>query len=295
MPDASPLPETSSAHPVGALRRRWLFGGDEAAWDVLAAGMADDPTAAVPWPIAAVGPPTEPGDRVLLWRRGAGGGVAALCEVVDEEQPPAVSADGRIMSAVKLRVVRALARPIPATRLAREDVLRPVAFFDLLRVNDHRLTPEQDRAFDEVLADWDATEPDDQPHEACEVRVPAHLVPLVTELIESLDGRDAPRPSRPGASGSAGARAPRRARAPRADLVELRARLDAMCQERGTDEFTASDLAQALGIEVDRARTRLRALVDAGLAEATGETVPPRDAEGRPTRGRPQSLHRRVP
>jgi hypothetical protein len=201
------------------------------------------------------------------------------------------------MSAVKLRVVRALARPIPATRLAREDVLRPVAFFDLLRVNDHRLTPEQDRAFDEVLADWDATESqdpdptasasDDPAAGATEVRVPDHLVPLVTELIDSLDGRTAPP--------SARATRPRRARAPRADLGLLRSQLDEMCRTRGSDEFTASDLAEALGIEVDKARTRLRSLVDAGIAQPTGTTVPQRDAEGRPTRGRPQSLHRRVP
>jgi DNA-binding transcriptional ArsR family regulator len=278
------------------IRRGWVFGGDERAWDVLADAMVRDPAAAVPWPISAVGPSTEPGDRVLLWRSGADGGIAAVCEVVDEEEPPVVTPDGRRMSSVRLRVHRALARPIPATRLARVDVLRPIAFFDLLRVPDHRLTPEQDRAIDDLMAEELVEAPDDE--SMATIRIPSRILPLVEELVEALDGGERrPAPPTPRAP-----RAPRMRTTPtvRADAAgrrgpapeRLAAELAGLGAPFADDAFTSAELASALGVDVSAARSRLRALTEAGLVEETDRGGPRRDADGRPMRGRPPTRYR---
>jgi hypothetical protein len=281
-----------------ALRRGWVFGGDEDAWDALAAAIVRDPAAAVPWPISAVGPSTEPGDRVLLWRSGAEGGIAAICEVVDEEEPPVVTPDGRRMSSVRLRVHRALARPVPATRLARIDVLRPIAFFDLLRVADHRLTPEQDRALDEVLAEEVLDEPDVE--EMATIRIPSRILPLVEELVEALDGGPRRGPGRPGGTARTPGPAhpppsvPRAPRTPRQarDATALLRTIAALGPAFADDAFTTAELAAALGIDVGTARNRLRTLTDAGLVVEAARGEPRRDADGNPLRGRPPTRYR---
>lgn len=278
-----------------ALRRGWVFGGDEDAWDVLADAIVRDPAAAVPWPISAVGPSTEPGDRVLLWRSGAAGGIAAVCEVVDEEEPPVVTPDGRRMSSVRLRVHRALARPVPATRLARIDVLRPIAFFDLLRVADHRLTPEQDRALDEVLAEDSLDVPDED--EMATIRIPSRILPLVEELVEALDGGPRRAPGRPPrAAAASGATSAPRAPRPRSgtDAPALLRSLVALGPAFADEAFTTAELASALGVDVGTARNRLRVLSEAGLVAEAGRGEPRRDADGNPLRGRPPTRYRVV-
>lgn len=299
---AAAFPPEPGSSPAPTIRRRWMFGGDEAAWDALAAAIAVDPAAAVPWPISAVGPSTEPGDRVVLWRSGAEGGIAALCEVVDEEEPPTVGPDGRLRSSVRLRVQRALARPIPATRVARVEVLRPIAFFDLLRVADHRLTPEQDRAVDDLLAE--DVEPEALDDTMATIRIPRRIQPLVEELVEALDG--GPRRATPvdgldrvrsvaprGTDGSA--RASRSARAtPRSSTTAL-ADQAATLRARGDGEpFTATEFGTLFGVDVAGARARLKALVEAGLVEEAGRATPVREADGRARRGRPPTLYRLV-
>lgn len=292
--DVGALPADPGPAP---LRRGWVFGGDEAAWDALADAIVRDPAAAVPWPISAVGPSTEPGDRVLLWRSGAEGGIAAVCEVVDEEEPPVVTADGRRMSSVRLRVHRALARPVPATRLARVDVLRPIAFFDLLRVADHRLTPEQDRAIDEVLAEDALDVADDET--MATIRIPSRILPLVEELVEALDGgprRSAPAPRRPSVTSptgptSNGTRAPRRRGT---DPAVLLGEVVALGGDFASGTFTTAELAEHLGVDVGTARTRLRTLTEADLVAEADRGEPRRDANGNPLRGRPPTRYRIV-
>lgn len=293
-------------------RRRWVFRGDEVAWDALMASIVRDPSAPVSWPIAATGPSVEEGDHVLLWRSGGGGGIAALCEVTDTEEPPTVGPDGRLASSVKVRVLRALPHPIPALRLAADDVLRPVAFLDLLRLSDHRLTAAQDAALDALLASWppdaataDAADgtsrgPDadaetetaaDAPSSPrrgrarLKVTVPRSLVPLVEELVAAMD------PGRPAARGRATASSTARRRA--AALAPDDARSVTEHLRRAFDDrpFTTAELAELLGLGAAAARGRLASLVDAGLVERAPGGGGLRAADGTPLRGRPPTRY----
>ena len=74
----------------------------------------------------------------------------------------------------------------------------------------------------------------------------------------------------------------------------LAAELVALGSPFADDAFTSAVLASALGVDVSAARSRLRALIEAGLVEETGRGGPRRDGDGRPIRGRPPTRYRLV-
>ena len=60
----------------------------------------------------------------------------------------------------------------------------------------------------------------------------------------------------------------------------------------GRRRFTVRELADALRLEPEQARAVVRRLCDAGDAVRTDELAQYVDANGRPTRGRPQHVYR---
>jgi hypothetical protein len=136
------MQQDSSSDPTVTVpaRPRWLFRGRPGAWDALVAALTEDPSHPARWPIAPSGPAIVVGDAILLWRSGRGGGIAALCTVVEE--PEAVLRPGVAPEVVVgVRIDRALSVPIAPATLVRDPVLRPLAFMDLLDESERRVTP----------------------------------------------------------------------------------------------------------------------------------------------------------
>lgn len=284
-------PPDVPAHP------RWLFRGRPGAWDVLAASIAEDPTRPVRWPIAPSGPSMDVGDAVLLWRAGRGGGIAARCTVVDE--PEAVPRPGAAPEVVvALRIERAYHHPIAPATLARDELLRPLAFMDLLDETERRVTPAQAEALAALVAERDRSATDDPDDVRLDARthvpVPVRLLPLVEELLVAL-GADAPAPAPslparrvlvdPALDGGADA-----APSTPTDLQVTQA--EEVARTHGADPFTVDDVAKVWHTGVGTARSRIERLIDSGLVERAG-TLRPEDRPGvRPARGRPPVLYR---
>jgi hypothetical protein len=274
---------------------RWVFRGDDAALDVLAATIASDPSAPVPWPIAPSGPSMALGDGVLLWRSGRGGGVVAACTVVDE---PVASVDptGAPRVTVDVRIDRAFGRPLAPAELLTTTVLRPLAFLDLHEATELRLTAAQQAALaalvsarDAAAADADpAAAPDDAADAAADravtVRVPGPLVPVVEELLARL-GADAP------AAGTSRGRVGAAAAAPSEASDLQRDQTAALTAAHGSDPFTVDLAAAAWRTGVGTARSRMERLVEVGLVARAG-TLRSGAGDGRPSRGRPPVLYR---
>ena len=281
----------------GRVRPRWLFRGRPGAWDALAAVLLEDPSQPARWPIAPSGPSMDVGDAVLLWRSGRGGGIAALCTVVDEPeaearpgQPPEVF--------VRLRIERAYAHPIAPATLARVPLLRPLAFMDLLDETERRVTPVQEDALAALVAERElagSSDPDDVSLEArTSVPVPVRLLPLVEELLVAL-GADEPAPapsapSRPAAMDAASA-SDSPAAAPEPTEMQL-AQAAEVERAHGAETFTVDDVAKVWRTGVGTARSRIDRLVDSGLMERAGTLRSEERPGGRPTRGRPPVLYR---
>lgn len=280
---------------------RWLFRGRDGAWDVLAASVAEDPSRPVRWPIAPSGPSIAVGDAVLLWRAGRGGGIAARCTVVEEPEAHP-RPDGPPEVVVTLRIDRAFHHPVAPATLARDPLLRPLAFMDLLDETERRVTPAQEEALAALLAARDAdgsNDPDGVAREArTSVPVPVRLLPLVTELLTAL-GADDPAPAPAPARGdrtvaadvvlAAGTANDAATSAP-TDLQVAQA--EALARAHGTATFTVDDAAGVWRTGVGTARSRVDRLVDAGLMVRAG-TLRPEDRPGvRPARGRPPVLYR---
>jgi hypothetical protein len=316
-PDAQPRmgPEVSDA---ARPRPRWLFRGRPGAWDTLVAALAEDPTRTVWWPIAPSGPSMATGDAVLLWRSGRGGGIAALCSVVEE--PDARPRPGQAPEVVVgLRILRAYAHPIAPATLARSALLRPLAFMDLLDETERRVTPAQEEALATLVAERERSASDDPDdvslEERASVPVPVRLLPLVEELLVAL-GADDPAPPRalPHAAPSAmpgvvpGASAPS---APQRDVAtaddaavlaeadtaatptELQIAQAAEVEDAlGEATFTVDDVAKVWHTGVGTARSRVDRLVDSGLVARAGLLRSEERPGGRPTRGRPPVLYR---
>jgi hypothetical protein len=281
-------------------RPRWLFRGRPGAWDALAAVLVEDPTQPARWPIAPSGPSMAVGDAVLLWRSGRGGGIAALCTVVDE--PEAEARPGQRPEVfVRLRIERAYAHPIAPATLARDPLLRPLAFMDLLDETERRVTPAQEEALARLVTEREraaADDPDDVSLESrTSVPVPVRLLPLVEELLVAL-GADEPAPApssppRPAAAATDaatdvsgdGAAAP-------TDLQVAQA--EEVARTHGPDTFTVDDAATVWRTGVGTARSRIDRLVDSGLVERAGTLRSEERPGGRPTRGRPPVLYRLV-
>lgn len=282
---------------------RWLFRGDGDAWDVLAASLAADPTAPCPWPIAPSGPSMQPGDGVLLWRGGRGGGVAASCTVRSE--PEAVrTADGALRIVVLLHVDRAYARPISPAALLRDPALRPLAFMDLLEMTEHRVTAAQEAALARLVAARDrpdaAADPDDLHEErSTTLRVPVRLVGIVEELLVRLGADEAPpaptgprpRPlpdtvGSPLGSGAESETLP--ATAPTAAQLE---QAEQLALAHGTGPFTIDAVAATWRTGIGTARSRIERLVEVGLLRRAGTQRPLQTRAGSRTRGRPPVLY----
>ena len=287
-------------------RPRWLFRGRPGAWDALAATLAEDPTRTVSWPIAPSGPSMEVGDAVLLWRSGRGGGIAALCTVIEEPEaharpglPPEV--------VVGLRIVRAYAHPIAPATLARIPLLRPLAFMDLLDETERRVTPAQEEALAALVAEREravTSDPDDVAlEERASVPVPVRLLPLVEELLVAL-GADDPIPAPTGprrlpererhaataATGGDGAASDDGAGATPTELqITQAAEVEVAL---GAEAFTVDDVAQVWRTGVGTARSRIERLVESGLIVRTGILRSEERPGVRPTRGRPPVLYR---
>jgi hypothetical protein len=238
------------------------------------------------------------GDAVLLWRSGRGGGIAALCTVVEE--PEAEARPGRAPEVVVgLRIVRAYSHPIAPATLARDPLLRPLAFMDLLDETERRVTPAQEEALAALVVERErsaSTDPDDVSLESrTTIPVPVRLLPLVEELLVAL-GADEPvpapslpaRPARsvPATSGGAtehGSNTP----------TELQvAQAEEIARVHGRDPFTVDDVAKVWRTGVGTARSRIERLVDSGLLVRAGTLRPEERPGGRATRGRPPVLYR---
>jgi len=280
---------------------RWLFRGDADAWDTLAASLAADPTAPCPWPIAPSGPSMQPGDGVLLWRGGRGGGVAASC-TVDAEPEATRTADGRLRIVVLLHVDRAYARPISPAALLREPVLRPLAFMDLLETTEHRVTAAQEAALARLVAARDRPDappdPDDLHEEqTTTLRVPVRLVGIVEELLLRL-GADEPPPAPTGPRPRAiadldpldTARAIDAAASTAPTGTQLQ-HVEELAGTHGTEPFTIDAAAATWRTGIGTARSRIERLVEVGLLQRAGTLRPVQARSGSRTRGRPPVLY----
>ena len=275
-------------------RPRWLFRGRPGAWDALASRLAIDPTLPAEWPIAPSGPSMDVGDAVLLWRSGRGGGIAALCTVASE--PEAHLRPGHTPEVVVgLRIERAYAHPIAPATLARDPLLRPLAFMDLLDETERRVSPAQEEALARLVEARDrdaALDPDDvSREERASVAVPVRLLPLVEELLVALGADNpAPAPSAPRRTVEAAATAA--AHEPPVATELQRSLADEVAQVVGPTTFTVDEAAQVWRTGVGTARSRVDRLVDAGLMVRAG-TLAPEDRPGGPSsRGRPPVLYR---
>lgn len=275
---------------------RWLFRGRDGAWDVLAASIAEDPSRPVAWPIAPSGPSMAVGDAVLLWRSGRGGGIAARCTVVDEPLARPRS-DGPPEVVVTLRIDRAFHHPVAPATLARDPLLRPLAFMDLLDETERRVTPAQEEALAALLTARDAAEhadPDDVRSESrTSVPVPVRLLPLVEELLAALGADEpAPAPSGPARPATTPAASADHDDAPPAPTDLQVAQAEALARAHGAATFTVDDAAGVWRTGVGTARSRVDRLVESGLMVRAG-TLRPEDRPGvRPARGRPPVLYR---
>ena len=283
------------------LRPRWLFRGRPGAWDALVDTLAVDPGGTVRWPIAPSGPSMAVGDAVLLWRSGRDGGIAALCEVVDEPEavpqpsgPPAVE--------VGLRMVRAAARPISPATLVRDPLLRPLAFMDLLDETERRVSPAQEEALAALVRERDlqpsehpAPEDADAEDAALAVRetieVPVGLRPIVEELLVALGADEAAAPGAPAAPAARPAPS-----LPTPPAPQQSAQAEEVARAHGQGTFTVDDVAAVWRCGVGTARSRIDRLVDCGLVERAGTLRPDERPQerfaGRPKRGRPPVLYR---
>jgi hypothetical protein len=279
----------------GRVRPRWLFRGRPGAWDALAAVLLEDPSQPARWPIAPSGPSMEVGDAVLLWRSGRGGGIAALCTVVDE--PEAEARPGRPPEVyVRLRIERAYAHPIAPATLARVPLLRPLAFMDLLDETERRVTPAQEDALATLVAERElagSSDPDDVSLEArTSVPVPVRLLPLVEELLVAL-GADEPAPAPSAPSRPAVTTGATADDATASEPTELQLAQAAEVERvHGGSTFTVDDVAKVWRTGVGTARSRIDRLVDSGLMERAGTLRSEERPGGRPTRGRPPVLYR---
>jgi len=287
-------------------RPRWVFRGDDTAWDALADALARAPDRPVPWPIAPSGPSMDPGDRILLWRSGRGGGIAAAATVLSEPDA-ALDPDGRPRVTVEIRVDRALRTPLAPPRLLEEPSLRPLAFMDVLDATELRLNPAQQVALeqlferDQAAAGSDADRSDD-PGRSVSVEVPIALRDLVEELLVRLGARD-PSPPRPGlAAGRPVAATPSRTSASgptghddldRPEPSDTQHELaQAARAAHGTTPFTVDEVAVTWRTGVGTARSRIDRMLEVGLFERAG-TLRAEERPGvRPTRGRPPVLYR---
>lgn len=295
------------------LRPRWVFRGEDGAWDALTAQVMADPTAPAHWPIAPSGPSMAEGEQVLLWRAGRGGGIVASCTVVTEPEA-SVGEDGRPRVTVGLRIDRAHHHPIAPAALARIEVLRPLAFMDLLGDTERRLSLAQQDALAALVAARDRHDGSDDPDgvrlEAdATVRVPVRLLPVVEHLLAVLGAQDpAPSPSGPprrtvvppardlGLEDEDGVRPSGDAHSSDAELHEPSSQhltLVASVRAAHADApFTIDEVAQMWRTGIGTARSRIERLVEVGLIERAGTQRPTTTEAGRPTRGRPPVLYR---
>jgi hypothetical protein len=293
MQSAPPTGPSSEDRP----RPRWLFRGRPGAWDTLAAALTDDPSQPARWPIAPSGPSMAIGDAVLLWRSGRGGGIAALCTVVDE--PEAQTQPGRAPEVVvALRIERAYSHPIAPATLARDPLLRPLAFMDLLDETELRVTPAQEESLAALVAARErstSTDPDDVSlEERTSIPVPVRLLPLVEELLVALGADEpAPAPSFPARPATALAAAGDAATDTAAHPTALqREQADEVARVHGDETFTVDDVAKVWRTGVGTARSRVDRLVDSGLILRAGTLRPEARPGASPTRGRPPVLYR---
>jgi hypothetical protein len=295
------MQQDSSSDPTVTVpaRPRWLFRGRPGAWDAFVAALTEDPSHPARWPIAPSGPAIDVGDAILLWRSGRGGGIAALCTVVEE--PEAVLRPGVAPEVVVgVRIDRALSVPIAPATLVRDPVLRPLAFMDLLDESERRVNPAQEQALAALLERRDrpdaSRDPDAVASEArTAVQVPVRLLPIVEELLVALGADDpAPAPSHPVRRAVAGATPPEQASEHETnDPTDLQLDQAAeVARAHGDAPFTVDDVAKVWRTGVGTARSRIDRLIDSGLLERAG-TLRSDDRPGeRPVRGRPPVLYR---
>jgi hypothetical protein len=284
------VPVVSPAVPAAA--PRWVFRGDDAALDALAAAVAADPSAPVAWPIAPSGPSMAPGDGVLLWRAGRGGGVVAACTVLDEPVA-SVGSGGTPRVTVDFRIDRAFGRPLAPTDLLGEPTLRPLAFLDLHDATELRLTPAQQEAFARAVAARDAAPVTPEDEAGTVMRVPRRLVPVVEELLARLGAHEPPpAPMTAPAATAAAAHGDGAADGPPPAPTDLQLRqAEAAATALGTRAFTVDEVAATWRTGVGTARSRVERLIEVGLVERAG-TRRAHDVDGRPARGRPPVLYR---
>jgi hypothetical protein len=177
---------------------------------------------------------------------------------------------------------------------------------DLLDTTEHRVTPRQEEALANLLADREHLGPADDPdgirdESRTTVEVPLRLVPLVEELLIALGADDAPPTQlRATASGPPGA-ASAVVSSTRSDTstgmsgepTDLQVeQVEQLGQRHGDETFTVDEAAATWRTGVGTARSRVERLLESGLIERVGVLRSEERPGIRPTRGRPPVLYR---
>jgi hypothetical protein len=138
--------------------RRWLFQANPEYWDLekeaprIGVGGEDS------WSVSRLGTEMRPGDPVILWKSGPTAGVYAVAEIT---QPVAMRprpewrqrADGDTAPepSVRVRYLRILDQPLLRADLLDHPVLSQLAVIRAPQGTNFRLTPEEWRAFEDLL------------------------------------------------------------------------------------------------------------------------------------------------
>lgn len=140
--------------------RTWIFQANPAIYDVASAvrSLKEDT-----WLVQQHRQDIQPGDRAYLWESGAGGGIVAVCEILDEvtDRRTNEAAERFILDPLKLggiqpRVnIRILS--VVSPKLLRRDIQAHSALGDLSILKQAQgtnfpVTPEQAKAIEKLLA-----------------------------------------------------------------------------------------------------------------------------------------------
>jgi hypothetical protein len=143
--------------------RTWMFQANPRIFDI---DQAISEESEIPWVVRQYGKEIHAGDRVYLWRSGPDAGVIATATVLSDpkEMPgeadsPYLLESGSLDEAeprVKLRIDAPLSLPLKRVDLLEHPVLEGLEVIKFANATNFRISPEEDAALRELLADTDA-------------------------------------------------------------------------------------------------------------------------------------------
>lgn len=141
--------------------RTWIFQANPKIYEIAAAvrALKEDT-----WLVQQHRNDIRPGDRAYLWESGTGGGIVAVCEILDEvaDRRENEAAERFILDPLKLGGVQPRVRirisSIVDPKLLRRDLqaqpaLRNLSILRQPQGTNFSVTPEQERTIEELLAD----------------------------------------------------------------------------------------------------------------------------------------------